>query len=95
MNKLAKSLLVVALLSGGEWSAAIKDVVQHFVRNAHLFCKFGLLNVSIFHFFFDDFTRVNWAKLKTNKACRIATGLRRERDYVLSEHFTFALVYFS
>ena len=35
----------------GEWSAAIQDVVQHFVRNAHLFCKFGLLNVSIFYFF--------------------------------------------
>ncbi|MCI6962571.1 MAG: hypothetical protein MR734_02405 [Bacteroidales bacterium] len=51
MNKLAKSLLVVALLSGGAVSAAIQDVVQHFVRNAHLFCKFGLLNVSIFHFF--------------------------------------------
>ena len=51
MNKLAKSLLVVALLSGGACSAAIQDVVQHFVRNVHLFCKFGLLNVSILHFF--------------------------------------------
>ena len=61
MNKLAKSLLVVALLSGGAVSAAIQDVVQHFVRNAHLFCEFALLNVSIFHFFFDDFTWVNRA----------------------------------